>query len=91
MTKQDLLGKWISFDDITTIEIENLKPGDYIVLRIEYDSLKFDYKLAYINSITNGQVKFDILDKPISRIIKITDFCILPNYISNNFYRNYKK
>ena len=91
MTKKDLLGKWISFDDITTIEIENLKPGDYIVLRIEYDSLKFDYKLAYINSITNGQVKFDILDKNISRIIKITDFCILPNYISNNFYRNYKK
>ena len=91
MTKKDLLGKWISFDNITTIEIENLKPGDYIVLRIEYDSLKFDYKLAYINSITNGQVKFDILDKNISRIIKITDFCILPNYISNNFYRNYKK
>ena len=27
----------------------------------------------------------------ICRIIKITDFCILPNYISNNFYRNYKK
>ena len=91
MTKQDLLGKWISFDDITTIEIENLKPGDYIVLRIEYDCLKFDYKLAYINSIINGKVKFDILDKNISRIIKITDFCILPNYISNNFYRNYKK
>ena len=39
-----------------------------------------------INSITNGQVKFDILDKNISRIIKITDFCILPNYISYNFY-----
>lgn len=91
MNKKDLLGKWISFDDITTIEIENLKSGDYIVLRVEYDSLKFDYKLAYINSIINGQVKFDILDKNISKIIKITDFCILPNYISNNFYRNYKR
>ncbi len=91
MNKKDLLGKWISFDDITTVEIENLKPGDYIVLRVEYDSLKFDYKLAYINSIINGQVKFDILDKNISRISKITDFCILPNYISNNFYKNYKQ
>lgn len=91
MTKKDLLGKWISFDDITSIEIENLKPGDYIILRIEYDSMNFDYRLAWIDSIKDGQVKFHILNRNTSEIIKITDFCILPDYISNNFYRNYKK
>lgn len=89
MTKKDLLGKWISVNDIASIE--NFKPGDYVVLRIEYESMNFDYRLAWIDSIKDGQVKFHILNKNISRIIKITDFCILPDYISNNFYRNYKK
>ena len=89
MTKKDLLGKWISVDDITSIE--NFKLGDYVVLRIEYESMNFDYRLAWIDSIKDDQVKFHILNINTSEIIKITDFCILPDYISNNFYRNYKR
>ena len=90
ITNENILGKWISFSNPINIE-EYLKPGDYVVLRIEYDFMNFDYKLAWIDSIKDGQVKVHILNKNISKIIKITDFCILPDYISNNFYRNYKK
>ena len=86
--KKDLLGKWISIDDINPIEIKGFKPGDYVILRIEYDSKKFDYKLSYVDCIRNGKVMFNIQNINILRTpIKITDFCILPDYISNNFYK----
>ena len=52
----------------------------------------FNYKLAYIDYIKNGQVNFNIQDINISRTpIKITDFCILPDYSSNNFYKQNNK
>ena len=86
--KKDVLGKWINIDDINPIKIKDIKPGDYVILRVQYDSIKFDYKLAYVDSIRDGQVKFNIQSINILRIpIKITDFCILPDYISNNFYK----
>ena len=86
--KKDVLGKWINVDDIDPIKIKDLKPGDYIILRVQYDSTKFDYKLAYVDSIRDGQVKFNIQSINILRTpIKITDFCILPSYTSNNFYK----
>lgn len=86
--KKDVLGKWINIDDINPIEIKDLKPGDYIILRVQYDSTKFDYKLAYVDSIRDGQVKFNIQDINITNTpIKITDFCILPSYTSDNFYK----
>ena len=87
--KKDILGKWINIDDINPIKIKDLKPGDYVILRIQYDYMNmFNYKLAYIDYIKNGQVNFNIQDINISRTpIKITDFCILPSYSSNNFYK----
>ena len=86
--KKDLLGKWINIDDINPIKIKDIKPGDYIILRVQYDSIKFDYKLAYVDSIKDGQVKFNIQSINVLRTpIKVTDFCILPDYISNNFYK----
>ena len=86
--KKDVLGKWINVDDINPIEIKDIKAGDYVILRVQYDSTKFDYKLAYIDSIRDGQVKFNIQSINVLRIpIKITDFCILPSYSSNNFYK----
>ena len=89
--KKDVLGKWINVDDIDPIKIKDLKPGDYIILRVQYDSTKFDYKLAYVDSIRDGQVKFNIQSINILRTpIKITDFCILPSYSSNNFYKTNK-
>ena len=82
----------INIDDINPIEIKDLKPGDYIILRVQYDSTKFDYKLAYVDSIRDGQVKFNIQSINILRTpIKITDFCILPSYSSNNFYKQNNK
>ena len=36
MKKKDILGKWISLNDINPIEIEDLVPGNYVNLRIEY-------------------------------------------------------
>ena len=52
----------------------------------------FNYKLAYVDSIKNGQVNFNIKDINISRTpIKITDFCILPDYSSDNFYKQNNK
>ena len=86
--KKDILGKWINIDDINPIEIKGFKPGDYVILRIEYDSKKFDYKLSYVDCIRNGKVMFNIQNINVLRTpIKITDFCILPDYISNNFYK----
>ena len=89
--KKDVLGKWISIDDIDPIEIKDLKPGDYIILRVQYDSVKFDYKLAYVDYIKYGKVIFNIQNINILRTpIKVTDFCILPSYTSNNFYKTNK-
>ena len=90
--KKDVLGKWINVDDINPIEIKDIKAGDYVILRVQYDSTKFDYKLAYVDSIRDGQVKFNIQNINILRTpIKITDFCILPSYSSNNFYKTVKQ
>ena len=89
--KKDLLGKWISIDDINPIEIKDLKAGDYVILRVQYDSIKFDYKLAYVDYIRDGKVMFNIQSINVLRTpIKITDFCILPSYTSNNFYKTNK-
>ena len=87
--KKDILGKWVNIDDINPIKIKDLKPGNYVILRVQYDYMNmFDYKLAYVDSIRDGQVKFNIQSINILRTpIKITDFCILPDYISNNFYK----
>ena len=87
--KKDVLGKWINVDDINPIEIKDIKVGDYVILRVQYDSTKFDYKLAYVDCIRDGQVKFNIQSINILRTpIKITDFCILPEYTSDNFYKD---
>ena len=89
--KKDVLGKWINVDDINPIEIKDIKVGDYVILRVQYDSTKFDYKLAYVDSIRDGQVKFNIQSINVLRTpIKITDFCILPSYSGNNFYKTNK-
>ena len=89
--KKDVLGKWINIDDINPIKIKDIKPGDYVILRVQYDSTKFDYKLAYVDSIRDGQVKFNIQSINVLRTpIKITDFCILPSYSGNNFYKTNK-
>ena len=89
--KKDILGKWINTDDINPIEIKDIKAGDYVILRVQYDSTKFDYKLAYVDCISNGKVMFNIQSINILRTpIKITDFCILPSYTSNNFYKQNK-
>lgn len=89
--KKDVLGKWINIDDINPIEIKGFKPGDYVILRIEYDSKKFDYKLSYVDCIRNRKVMFNIQNINVLRTpIKITDFCILPDYISDNFYKQNK-
>lgn len=91
--KKDLLGKWININDINPIEIKDLKPGNYVVLRIVYNkSINFDYKLAYVDFIKDGKVNFHIQDINIARAsIQITDFCILPDYISYNFYKQNNK
>ena len=86
--KKDLLGKWISLNNIDPIEIKDLKPGDYFILRVQYDSVKFDYKLAYVDYIKYGKVIFNIQGINVLRTpIKVTDFCILPSYTSDNFYK----
>lgn len=89
ITKTNPLGKWISFSNPINIE-EYLKPGDYVVLRIEYTYLNtINYKLAWVNSIVNNQVEFHIKNMDISKtMLKITDFCILPEYTSDNFYKD---
>lgn len=90
--KKDVLGKWINVDDINPIKIKDIKVGNYVILRIQYDSTKFDYKLAYVDSIRNGQVKFNIQDINITNTpVKVTDFCILPSYTSDNFYKTNNK
>ena len=90
--KKDVLGKWINVDNIDPIKIKDLKPGDYVILRVQYDSTKFDYKLGYVDCIRNGKVMFNIQSINVLRApIKITDFCILPDYISNNFYKTNNK
>lgn len=90
--KKDVLGKWINVDDIDPIKIKDLKPGDYIILRLQYDSTKFDYKLAYVDYIKYGKVIFNIQGINVVRTpIKVTDFCILPDYSSNNFYKTNNK
>ena len=87
--KKDVLGKWININDINPIEIKDLKRGNYVILRIAYNnSMNFDYKLAYVDFIKDGKVNFHIQDINIARAsIQITDFCILPDYISYNFYK----
>ena len=89
--KKDVLGKWINVDDIDSIKIKDFKPGDYIILRVQYDSTKFDYKLSYVDCIRNGKVMFNIQNINILRTpIKVTDFCILPDYSNDNFYKQNK-
>ena len=89
--KKDVLGKWINVDNINPIEIKDLKPGNYVILRVQYDSTKFDYKLSYVDCIRNGKVMFNIQNINILRTpIKVTDFCILPDYSSDNFYKQNK-
>ncbi len=87
--KKDVLGKWINVDDIDPIEIKDLKPGDYIILRVQHDSTKFDYKLACVNYIKYGKIIFNIQGINILRLpIKITAFCVLADYSDcNNFYK----
>lgn len=89
ITKTNPLGKWISFSNPINIE-EYLEPGDYVVLRIEYTYLNtINYKLAWVDSIINNQVTFHIRNRgTYETMIKITDFCILPEYTSNNFYKD---
>ena len=90
--KKDVVGKWISVDTINPIEIKGFKPGDYVILRIEYDSKKFDYKLSYVDCIRNRKVMFNIQNINVLRTpLKITDFCILPDYINDNFYKQNNK
>ena len=91
--KKDLLGKWVNINDINPIEIKDLKPGNYVVLRIVYNkSINFDYKLAYVDFIKDSKVNFHIQDINIARAsIQITDFCILPDRISYNFYKQNNK
>ena len=90
--KKDILGKWININDINPIKIKDIKPGDYVILRVQYDSTKFDYKLAYVDYIKYGKVIFNIQGINVLRTpIKITDFCILPDYSSNNFYKQNNK
>ena len=92
MRKIELLGKWINLRKVNPIEIEDLEPGDCIILRVQYDSVKFDYKLAYIDYIKYGKVIFNIQGINVLRTpIKVTDFCILPDYNSNNFYKTNNK
>ena len=92
MRKIELLGKWINLRKVNPIEIEDLEPGDCIILRIQYDSVKFEYKLAYVYYIKYGKVIFNIQGINVLRTpIKVTDFCILPDYISNNFYKTNNK
>ena len=92
MRKAELLGKWINVNDIDLIEIKDLKPGDYIILRVQHDSVKFDYKLAYVNYIKYGKIIFNIQGINVLKLpIKVTDFCILPDYNSNNFYKTNNK
>ena len=88
IAKTNLLGKWISFSNPINIE-EYLEPGDYVILRIEYTYLNtINYKLAWVDSIVDNQVKFHIKNMDISKTMnKITDFCILPEYNSDNFYK----
>lgn len=91
MKKTELLGKWIKLSNVNPIEIEDFKPGDYVILRVEHRNCNFDYKLAWVNEIKNNLVKFNIQDINISNTpIKITDFCILPEYSSDNFYKSKK-
>ena len=68
---------------------KDLKRGNYVILRIAYNnSMNFDYKLAYVDFIKDCKVNFHIQDINIARAsIQITDFCILPDYISYNFYK----
>ena len=90
--KKDVLGKWINVDDINPIEIKDIKVGDYVILRVQYDSTKFDYKLGYVDCIRNGKVMFNIQSINVLRApIKVTDFYILPDYNSNNFYKTNNK
>ena len=90
--KKDVLGKWINVDDINPSKIKDVKLGDCAILRVQYDDMHmFNYKIAYVNCLQNGQVTFHIQDMNISRTpIKVTDFCILPSYTSNNFYKQNK-
>ena len=89
ITKTNPLGKWISFSNPINIE-EYLELGDYVVLRIEYTYLHtINYKLALVNSRVNNQVEFHIKNMDTSKnMIKITDFCIIPEYINDNFYKD---
>lgn len=88
MKKKDILGKWISLNDINPIEIEDLVPGNYVNLRIEYRCKEFDYKLAWVNSREDNQIRFHILNVDISYTpIKIVAFCVLPDYKNINFYK----
>ena len=91
--KKDVLGKWINVNDINPIEIKDLKLGDCAILRVQYNNMRmYNYKIAYVNYLQNGQVTFHIQDMNISRTpIKVTDFCILPDYNSNNFYKTNNK
>ena len=92
MRKIELLGKWINLRKVNPIEIEDLESGDCLILRIQYDSTKFDYKLAYVDYIKYGKVIFNIQNINILKTpIKVTDFCILPDYISDNFYKTNNK
>ena len=89
--KKNILGKWINIDDVNPIEIKDIKAGDYVILRVQYDSIKFDYKLAYVDYIKYGKVIFNIQGINVLRTpIKITDFCILPSYSSNHLYKTNK-
>ena len=49
MKKVELLGKWINLKNVNPIEVEDLEPSDYVILRIEYRYCNFDYKLAWVH------------------------------------------
>ena len=88
MKKKDILGEWLDLDKINPNDVEDLKPGDYVNLELEYKNKEFDYKLAYVSSIENGRLKFHILNMDVCDTpITIKSFCVIPDYKSTNRYK----
>lgn len=78
MKKKDIIGKWFNPCITKPSEIEDLKVGDYLVVKIKYNATNWDYKLGWYNDTTHKK-QIHLIDEPKDEY-RLLGWTILPEF-----------
>lgn len=80
MKKKDIIGKWFNPCITKPSEIEDLRIGDYLIVKLQYNSIEWDYKLAWYDiRIPKNQIH--IIEEPKIKY-RLLGWTILPEFKS---------